>query len=148
CRLWLFGGTIIISGVGYCMNDLWTFVPDPNCPGNFICSYQNQVQFSAANSTLCEKFCTNFTDQSFNNPTAWQWEFPGGDPSSSTDQNPTNVCYNVPGVYDVTLITTNANGSDTLTLHNYITGYPTPPIPTITQVGYTLTSSPASSYHW
>ena len=48
----------------------------------------------------------------------------------------------------MTLITTNANGNDTLTMHNYITVYPTPPIPTITQVGYTLISSAASSYQW
>src|SRR6185295_14487631 len=52
------------------------------------------------------------------------------------------------GFFDVTLITTNANGSDTLTLNNYITVYPTPPFPTITQVDYTLTSSPANSYQW
>src|SRR5207342_1238576 len=79
---------------------------------------------------------------------SWLWQFPGGDPSSSTDQNPANVCYDIPGLYDVTLITTNANGSDSLTLHNYITVYPTPAIPTITQNGYTLTSSPAEFYQW
>src|SRR5205814_6750009 len=38
--------------------------------------------------------------------------------------------------------------NDTLKLHNYITVYPTPPIPSITQVGYTLTSSAASFYQW
>src|SRR6185436_12468050 len=46
------------------------------------------------------------------------------------------------------LITSGANGNDTLTLMNYITVYPTPPFPTITQAGYTLTSSPANSYQW
>src|SRR6185436_13928869 len=45
-------------------------------------------------------------------------------------------------------ITTNSNGSDTLTLSNYITVYSTPAFPTITQNGYTLTSSPAASYQW
>jgi PKD repeat protein len=54
----------------------------------------------------------------------------------------------VPGIFDVTLITTSANGNDTLTLSNYITVNTTPPFPTITQVGYTLTSSPATSYQW
>jgi len=106
------------------------------------------ILLSASNESLCEKFCTNFLDQSTNNPTSWQWQFPGGIPSSSTDQNPTNICYNLPGIYDVTLITTNANGNDTTTLHNYITVYATPPFPSITQVGYTLTSSPANSYQW
>src|SRR5262249_55481423 len=95
------------------------------------------------------KFCTNFFDQSTNNPTSWQWSFPGGTPSSSTEQNPTNICYNLPGTYDVTLITTNAYGSDTLTLNNYITVYATPPFPTITQNGNTLTCTPAyTAYQW
>ncbi len=74
--------------------------------------------------------------------------FPGGNPSSSTLQNPSDICYNLPGTYDVTLITTGANGNDTLTLHNYITVFATPPFPTISQVGYTLTSSTADSYQW
>ncbi len=103
--------------------------------------------FTAADNTVCEKFCIDFTDQSTNDPIAWEWQFQGGAPSSSTDQNP-NICYDVPGVYDVTLITTNANGNDTLMLTNYITVFPTPPFPTIAQVGYTLTSSAASSYQW
>src|SRR6185436_9489400 len=86
-------------------------------------------------------FCIDFFDSSSNNPTSWQWSFPGGNPSSSTDQNPAFICYDLPGVYDVTLITTGPDGNDTLTLSNYITVYATPPFPTITQVGYTLTSS-------
>jgi hypothetical protein len=40
------------------------------------------------------------------------------------------------------------DGSDTLTLTDYITVFPTPPFPTITQNGLTLTSSPAGSYQW
>ncbi|HYV94312.1 MAG TPA: T9SS type A sorting domain-containing protein [Chitinophagales bacterium] len=104
--------------------------------------------FSSTDSQLCEKFCTSFTDQSNNNPTSWLWQFPGADPDSSTDQNPFNICYNTPGIYNVTLITISASGTDTFTLSNYITVYPTPPFPIITQVGYTLTSSAATSYQW
>jgi PKD repeat protein len=122
-------------------NDFYEYTPDSACSINIS-------NFSASDTTLCQKFCTGFLDSSANNPTAWQWQFPGGTPSSSVDQNPINICYNLPGTYDVTLITTNANGSDTLILHNYITVYPTPPFPTITQVGYMLTSSQASSYQW
>ncbi|HYV90618.1 MAG TPA: T9SS type A sorting domain-containing protein [Chitinophagales bacterium] len=114
-----------------------------------FCDMTSIISFVTYDNNLCEKFCTNFQDQSMNiNATSWQWQFPGGNPSSSTEQNPANICYNVPGVYDVTLITTNAFGNDTLTLVNYITVYPTPPIPTITQAGYTLISSPANSYQW
>ena len=143
-NLWLFGGIIWFNGY---MNDLWKFVPDPSCPVTASC-YETQVQFNATDVMLCEKFCTDFTDQSVNNPTSWQWFFQGGSPASSILQNPTNICYSAPGTYDVTLITSNATGSDTLTLFNYIIVNPTPPTPTITQAGYTLTSSPASSYQW
>ena len=115
----------------------------PSCAGSSSPSF-----FAASDTNVCQKFCVNFFDSSTNNPTSWQWHFPGGVPSSSTDQNPANICYNSPGLFDVTLITTNANGSDTITLPDYITVYPTPPFPAIVQVGYTLTSSPASSYQW
>jgi PKD repeat protein len=106
------------------------------------------VGFVATDPLICEKFCISFTDQSTNNPISWQWSFPGASPSSSTDQNPANICYNTTGLYDVTLITTNASGNDTLTLSNYITVYATPPFPTITQNGYVLTSSAAAAYQW
>ncbi|MEO5673753.1 MAG: T9SS type A sorting domain-containing protein [Chitinophagales bacterium] len=139
CHLWLFGGW---SNGFNLKNDVWKFIPGDSCGA---CSLP---ALSASNTSLCEKFCIDFFDSSTNNPASWQWQFPGGSPSSSTDQNPTNICYQVPGIFDVTLITTSANGNDTLTLSNYITVNPTPPFPTITQVGYTLTSSFATSYQW
>jgi PKD repeat protein len=105
--------------------------------------------FLPSDTVLCEKFCIDFTDQSLNNPVSWQWIFEGGNPSTSSDQNPTTICYETPGTFDVTLITTNANGiSDTLTLNNYITVNANPFAPTITQSGNTLTSSSAPSYQW
>jgi len=111
-------------------------------------SFAPQANFSVPDPIICEKFCLDFTDQSGNNPTAWQWTFGGGVPATSTSQNPTNICYNTPGSYDVTLIASNASGSDTLVLQNYVTVFPTPPFPSITQVGYTLTSTSATTYQW
>jgi len=106
------------------------------------------IAFAASNTGVCQKFCIDFFDSSLNNPTAWLWSFPGGTPSSSTDKNPMNICYNDSGTYDVTLITTSATGNDTLTLTDYIKVYATPPFPTITQNGYVLTSSPGAAYQW
>ncbi|HYV94308.1 MAG TPA: kelch repeat-containing protein [Chitinophagales bacterium] len=143
--IWMWGG---VDDFDIFYNDLWRYVINPACPELLVCNPQMTPHFSASETILCEKFCIDYFDSSQNNPTSWQWQFPGGNPSSSTDQNPTNICYDLPGTYDVTLITTNANGNDTITLYNYITVYPTPPFPTITQAGYTLTSSPASSYQW
>ncbi len=107
-----------------------------------------QTSFIAEDTSICEKFCMDFFDQSTNDPTGWQWIFNGGSPSTSSQQNPTQICFNNPGVYDVTLITTNAFGNDTLMATNYITIYSTPPIPTITHNGNVLTCSPADSYQW
>lgn len=63
---------------------------------------------------------TNFYDLSTNTPTSWSWSFPGGTPSTSTLQNPTNIQYNTPGCYPVTLTATNAYGSNTITAQCFI----------------------------
>ncbi len=146
--LWLFGGNGYDGDLNIGeLNDLWRFDPDSAC---IICETENLslTSFSALDTTICEKFCVDFVDASTSNPLAWEWIFSGGTPSSSIDQNPLQICYQIPGTYDVTLITTTSSGNDTLTLSDYITVYPTPAIPTITQNGYTLTSSPAASYQW
>jgi PKD repeat protein len=61
-----------------------------------------------------------FTDNTSCNPTSWNWTFAGGTPASSTSQNPV-VTYNTVGTYTVTLVATNALGSDTEIKTNYIT---------------------------
>ena len=81
------------------------------------------ADFIGTPTTVIQGGTVSFTDQSTNNPTSWQWSFPGGTPASSTQQNPT-VIYNTPGTYNVTLIVTNQYGSDTITKTNYITVLP------------------------
>ncbi|MBA2422274.1 MAG: T9SS type A sorting domain-containing protein [Chitinophagales bacterium] len=121
----------------------------PNCvPAYFNENVIPPLAIAASDSSVCQKFCIDFYDSSASNPTSWQWIFEGASPSASTDQNPTGICYDTPGSFDVTLITLNANGSDTLLLPDYITVYTTPPFPIITQNGNTLTASPADSYQW
>lgn len=74
--------------------------------------------------TLTPEVCvTNsiyFMDISLNDATSWQWVFEGGDPATSTDENPT-VIYNSVGNYDVTLIASNGTSTDTVTFTDYIT---------------------------
>jgi hypothetical protein len=98
--------------------------------------------------SICPGTCTNFINQSLY-AISYQWNFNGATPDTSTEINPTNICYQTPGSYDVQLIAINANGSDTLTLANYITVYPTPPPQSITQSGDTLFALTGSaSYQW
>lgn len=66
-----------------------------------------------------------FMDESDGTPTSWEWTFEGGNPETSTLQNPGPVTYESPGAYDVTLTVTNPAGSNTLTMENFIdAGYP------------------------
>jgi gliding motility-associated-like protein len=76
--------------------------------------------FTASDNMICESTCIDFTDLSSGSPSAWSWSFPGGMPSTSSAQNPTGICYNTPGVYTVTLIVTNAFGTDTIIVSNSV----------------------------
>jgi hypothetical protein len=62
----------------------------------------------------------NFTDLSSGRPTGWKWEFEGGEPRRSDEQNPRGIRYASYGQYDVQLIITNEIGSDTLIRKDYI----------------------------
>lgn len=75
--------------------------------------------FSANTTSGCATLTVQFTDLSSDNTTAWQWSFPGGTPSSSTEENPL-VQYDTPGTYSVTLVATSAGGSSTFVQNNYI----------------------------
>jgi PKD repeat protein len=69
--------------------------------------------FLASNLNGCVGTPIQFTDQSGFSPTSWAWTFPSGTPATSTVQNPT-CTWNTPGTYSVTLIATNANGSNSI----------------------------------
>ena len=75
---------------------------------------------SASSSVACEGETVYYTDQSTNQPTSWNWTFPGGSPSTSTLQNPV-VTYPTSGTYNVTLQASNAYGTQTMTFSNQIT---------------------------
>ncbi len=66
------------------------------------------ADFSPAPAVTCNG-TLQFTDNSIN-ASAWNWNF--GDGNSSNQQNPQHT-YNQPGIYQVTLIASNAYGSDT-----------------------------------
>lgn len=79
-----------------------------------------------ANFTIEKQQCillgseVTFTDLSTNFPSEWLWTFEGGDPNTSTEKNP-RVSYNIPGIFDVSLIVKNELGADTLVLNDYVT---------------------------
>jgi PKD repeat protein len=94
------------------------------------------ADFQADPTTLNAGYSAQFHDLSTNNPTAWEWTFPGGTPAVSTQQNPL-VLYSTMGVYSVTLKATNAYGNSTITKADYIH---------VGNVGITTLSSMVSVY--
>jgi gliding motility-associated-like protein len=89
---------------------------------------QPTANFTANTTAGCGPLVVNFTDQSTGNPTSWSWNF--GDPRQQTlvtGQNPSWSFFN-PGQYTVTLTVTNASGSNTKVMTQYITVYAKPTI--------------------
>ncbi|NIN33615.1 MAG: PKD domain-containing protein, partial [Gammaproteobacteria bacterium] len=78
------------------------------------------ADFTASSTDINLGNSVTFTDTSLENPTSWSWTFEGGTPATSTAQNPV-ITYNTVGTFDVTLVATNAQGSDTETKVDYIT---------------------------
>ncbi|MDQ3051290.1 MAG: M43 family zinc metalloprotease [Bacteroidota bacterium] len=78
------------------------------------------ANFSASSTNLLVGTSINFTDLSAGSPTSWVWTFAGGTPGASSMQNPTSITYNTAGTYTVTLIASNATGTDTETKTAYI----------------------------
>ncbi len=91
------------------------------------------AQFTANPTSGNSPLSVQFTDQSSagtGSITTRTWSFPGGNPASSTAQNP-SVVYSIPGTYNVTLTVKNSsNATDTETKNGYIN---------VTQAGATFT---------
>jgi len=71
------------------------------------------ADFSPLNSVVCVGTALEFEDQSQYGATR-SWTFQDGTPSTSTDEKP-SITYNTPGMKNVTLTSSNANGSNTIT---------------------------------
>jgi PKD repeat protein len=78
------------------------------------------ADFSADITEACGSLTVQFSDQSSNTPTTWEWSF--GDGNTSNEQNP-QYTYASPGIYTVILTVTNAQGTDVEAKTDYITVY-------------------------
>ncbi|QTD37355.1 PKD domain-containing protein [Polaribacter batillariae] len=78
------------------------------------------ANFTSNVTTITAGNTINFTDTSSDTPTSWLWSFSGGNPATSTVQNP-SITYATAGTYNVTLTATNSAGSDVETKLGYIT---------------------------
>lgn len=76
--------------------------------------------FSAEKNNVNTNDPVKFTDLSQGNPTSWLWQFEGGTPASSTEQNPT-VTYSEEGTYTVSLKVSNTTSNNTNSITDMIT---------------------------
>lgn len=100
----------------------------------------------------CVPFEVQYTDESADGPTTWAWEFPGGDPATSTEQNPT-VTYAAPGTYSATLTVSNSAGTSETTQTDIVTVNPSPFAGFLVSVNeldamFSNISQNATSYSW
>lgn len=78
------------------------------------------VDFEADETMICNWKQVHFTDLSIGSIESWEWHFEGGNPSSSTEQNP-RVFFSTPGTYDVSLMVTSSGEQYELIKEDYIT---------------------------
>ncbi len=95
-----------------------------NSNGDAIFGSPGTAPAPVANFTVNEQFIgmgdqVEFTELSTCNAETFEWTFEGGTPESSTDPNPT-ITYSMAGDFDVTLTVTNAFGSHTIIMEEYI----------------------------
>ena len=110
--------------------------------------------FTTNTTSICPGGNVQFTDGSTANITNWSWSFPGGNPATSIDPNPT-VNYPNSGSYDVTLTVTNAFGTETITATNSVIVNTPPTITTSATLleicegsTTTISASGSNSYTW
>ena len=109
--------------------------------------------FSADIQSGCGPLTVQFTDESSKNTTGWWWQFQGGTPNSSTEQNPVVVFENT-GSYFIKMIASTNAGERTKFKEHFIEVTNTPPQALYTVGNSDLTiflfnnSIDADSYLW
>ncbi|MDF2449602.1 MAG: hypothetical protein K0R26_2106 [Bacteroidota bacterium] len=80
------------------------------------------ADFAVTNFINCAGQTLTFNSTSYNSsaPMTYLWQFEGGTPATSTSAVQT-VTYSTPGIYSVTLTVTNADGTSTKSVNDYIT---------------------------
>lgn len=101
------------------------------------CTGPPDVNIGASATVICAGDCVDFMDQSLGLVEEYLWVFQGiedVDQITSTERNPSTICYPNPGIYDVTLTVSNSNGQvDSQTFVDFITveACTNPPVPRI-----------------
>lgn len=82
-----------------------------------------KADFYTRDTVLCAGQSIQFIDNSFHAPTSWSWNFEGGQPNQSSDQNPL-VTYTEPGIYSVELTVSDGQNAATISKESHIVVLP------------------------
>lgn len=130
-------------------NNLWTAANLAATGVNNTSVCAPMADFYAETPQVCVNSTVNFFDNTnLAEANSWSWSFPGGNPATSTIQNPT-VQYATAGAYEVSLTVTNANGSNSITKTNYVQILPSTAditTPSFSESFETLTINAASNW--
>ena len=104
--------------------------------------------FTSDNNLICEGGSVQFMDLTYmGNPTSYQWTFTGGNPATSTQQNPI-VTYAQKGNYKVELSTTNAVGTTSLIYKGYVSVRSQTNTPNVNTFGDDFELYPIPNENW
>ena len=78
-----------------------------------------EANFVLNRVNVCARQSVDFSDVSAYGASGWDWTFTGGNPSTSTNENP-SVMYELPGLYDVSLNATQGSKQESVTKSNYV----------------------------
>jgi hypothetical protein len=94
------------------------------CPG--VQPLPPVAAINISDNEICLGDCITVSDGSSGEPTSWNWSLAGGAPSSSTIQNPGELCLDQPGSYTLSLTASNNLGSSSATATVQVTACNTP----------------------
>jgi PKD repeat protein len=109
----------------------WTYHKDINTSSGSDCAWVDYIvlpsggesvlvaAFDVDNNNPCDGETINFTSNSIGDVSEWNWTFEGGEPATSTEENP-SVTYATPGTYTVSLEVGDGVETATITKEDYI----------------------------
>ncbi|NPD46065.1 MULTISPECIES: C25 family cysteine peptidase [unclassified Lentimicrobium] len=111
----------------------WSYSKDGSASSGSDCAWVDYIvlpgassssplfaDFAADQQDVCDGEMVEFSSNSVGAVTTYSWTFEGGEPATSTDENPT-VVYATAGVYNVSLTIGDGTNENTMTKEAYIT---------------------------
>jgi PKD repeat protein len=99
---------------------LFIFLLSLSIVGSISAQSSCKADFYAKPTSGCSPLTVTYYDDS-DNAVAWNWNFPGGTPSSASGQGPHTIVYNTPGTYNAGLQINCKLGSDQEIKYNFVT---------------------------